>query len=156
LIEALIDWVAAKSISFRLVSHPLFREVVRRANPDLSELMINPLKPNMKRPSDVYRQLPTHQGNCYCSLMIDGAREVGQRFLAVTMFMEVYVRFMDLRVPDDGRAVTIANSLVTAVCTGNPLNEVSVLNHLHTFSLPCQSGLPIIRIPCGAHIANLA
>jgi hypothetical protein len=100
-IEALIQCVAVKSVSFCSVNHPLSREMVRCTNPDFSVPVYNTLRPHMECLADVYQQLPAHQEKCYCSLMVDGAKQFGRRFLAVTMFMEGYVRFVDLKVLDD-------------------------------------------------------
>jgi hypothetical protein len=63
-IEALIEWVAVMSVSFRSVNHPLFREMVRCANPDFSVPLYNTLKPHIKRLAAAYRQLPAHQEKC--------------------------------------------------------------------------------------------
>jgi hypothetical protein len=63
-IEALIEWVAVKLISFRSVNHPLFRGMVRCANPDFSVPLYNALRPQMKCLADAYRQLPAHQEKC--------------------------------------------------------------------------------------------
>jgi hypothetical protein len=54
-VEALIEWVAVKSISFRSVNHPLFREMVRCANPEFSVPVYNTLNPHIKRLADAYR-----------------------------------------------------------------------------------------------------
>jgi hypothetical protein len=53
-IEALIEWIAAKSISFRSANHPVFREMVQPANPDFSMPVYNALKYHFKRLAEVY------------------------------------------------------------------------------------------------------
>jgi hypothetical protein len=57
-IEAPIEWVIVKLIYFRSVNHPLFREILHRADPDFFVLMHNALGPHIKRLADLYRQLP--------------------------------------------------------------------------------------------------
>jgi hypothetical protein len=51
-IESLIQWIAVKSISFRLVNHQLFKEIIQRANPDFSVPVCNTLNLHVKRLAD--------------------------------------------------------------------------------------------------------
>jgi hypothetical protein len=74
LIEALIEWIAVKSISFRSVNHPLSQEIIQHANPDIPAPVYNTLKYHITRLAEVYRQLLEPQKKNYCSLMIDGAK----------------------------------------------------------------------------------
>jgi hypothetical protein len=71
----------------------------------------NPLKHHIKRLVEVSRQLPECQKS-YCSLLVDGAKGFGRRFLAATLFMEGHVQFVALKVVNDERALVIASSLV--------------------------------------------
>jgi hypothetical protein len=111
-VEKLIEWVAVKSISFRSISHPLFRDMIQLVNPDFSVPVYSTLSPHIKCLMDLYRQLPEGHAKGECSLMVDGEKKFSVRFLAVTMFTEGYVRSMDLKGLDDDRAVTIANRTV--------------------------------------------
>jgi hypothetical protein len=48
-IEMLIEWVAVKSISFRSISHPLFRDMIQVINPDSSVPVYDTPRPHIKR-----------------------------------------------------------------------------------------------------------
>jgi hypothetical protein len=93
----LIEWVARKSISFRLVSHPSFKEMVQRANPDLSVPVYSTPKHHIKHLAEVYRQLSGRKKKSHCFLLVDRAKPFGRRFPVLTMFMERHVRFVDLK-----------------------------------------------------------
>jgi hypothetical protein len=46
--------------------------------------------------------------------------------------------------------------IVTAICTNNASNEKASLNPKHDFAIQNQFAIPIFRVPCLAHTANLA
>jgi hypothetical protein len=64
-IEALIEWIAMKSISFRSISQPSFREIIQRANLDFSVPVHNTPRSHINRLANVSRQLPEHQEKRY-------------------------------------------------------------------------------------------
>jgi hypothetical protein len=97
LIEALVEFVAAKSIPFHSINQPFFREMIQCTHADFSVPVYDMLRPHIKQLAGVHQQFPEHQEKIYCSLLVDGARKFDRRFLAVTMFMEGYVRFADLK-----------------------------------------------------------
>jgi hypothetical protein len=76
-IEKLIESLAVKSISFRSIIHPLFRDMIQLMKPDFSAPVSSAPKPHIKGLADLYRQLPERQEKGYCSLMVDGAKIVG-------------------------------------------------------------------------------
>jgi hypothetical protein len=53
-IETLIQCIAVKLISFRSVNHPLFQQMVQRANSDFSVPVHKTLKYHIKRLAEVY------------------------------------------------------------------------------------------------------
>jgi hypothetical protein len=80
-IEALIEWIAVKSISFCSVTLPLFQEMVQRANPDFSVPVYNTPKHHFKRLTEIRRQLPDCQKKSYCSTRQKNSTDVFWRSL---------------------------------------------------------------------------
>jgi hypothetical protein len=77
-IEPLTEWVAMKFISFCLINHQLFREMIQRAHPDFFVPLYNTLRLHIKGLVDVHRQLPAHSEKRCCFLMVDGAKQFGR------------------------------------------------------------------------------
>jgi hypothetical protein len=74
LTEALIERISVKSISFSLVNHPLFQEIVQHPSPDIFVPVYGTLKYHIKRLAEVYQQLPKSQEQSHCSLIVNGAK----------------------------------------------------------------------------------
>jgi hypothetical protein len=70
-IEALIHWVAVKSISFPLVNHLLLQDMVQRAHSEFSVPVDDTLKHDIKRLAEIDRQLPERQEKSRCFLRGD-------------------------------------------------------------------------------------
>jgi hypothetical protein len=100
--------------------------------------------------------------------MIDGATKFHHRFFAVMLFLNSNAYFLELVDMPDRKADTISqaichiimnlikkNLIVVALCTDNARNEKALLNLKRKFALQNITGLPLIRLPCAAHTANL-
>jgi hypothetical protein len=168
-VDLLIRWLAARSISFRAIESPIFVDFCKALNPYFSIPNHKNLKRLISRMANIQFRLPPRSIRTFCSLMIDGATKFNHRLLAVIMFLQGRVHFLDLFELSDQKSETIAlkisplieklsedNLIVTAVCTDNARNEKAVLDPRHDYSLQQMTGLPILRIPCMAHTMNLA
>jgi hypothetical protein len=101
--------------------------------------------------------------------MLDGASKIDYQFLVLILFSEHQILFLELLDLPDQKSRTIAsnvapiiqklqanNLIVIAICSDNARNEKAILNQAHDYSLQQLIGLPILRLPCTAHTANLA
>jgi hypothetical protein len=167
--EKLIRWMAVKSVSFSAVDDPLFRQMIQTLKPTCAVPCSRTLKKDIEDLARKLSEPPPVTDKSYCSLMIDGATKFNKHFLSVLMFRNRQVHFLDLCVTKDQKAKTIGaavkdvvntlkekNYVVTAVCTDNASNEKAMLDPKKDSALQVRTGLPLFRVPCTAHTANLA
>jgi hypothetical protein len=168
-IEQLIQWIATRSISFSAIECSMFRNFCELLNPLFTLPCHRKLMRIISKFANFTISFPARADRAYCSLMLDGASKFDHQFLAVILFCEYRIHFLELLDLPDQKSKTIAsrvapiiqklatnNLIVTGICSDNASNEKAILNPAHDYSLQQHTGLPILRLPCTAHTANLA
>jgi hypothetical protein len=95
-LDLLIRWMATSSISFRAIQSPPFLRFCMSLNEAFSIPGSEVFSRKVSEIAESLTTIPAHVTPTFCSLMLDGATKFGHQFLAVMLFLESQVHFLEL------------------------------------------------------------